>query len=103
MSELRQSRSGRRLFVGGVVSMAASVAIVAGLLARKVSLVRAEGRARAADVAAGADRTGGRGPTPPGGQTPTPAGGAPADPPRPPDTQGGGDPRPSPGGTGGAG
>jgi len=53
MTQLRQSRSGRRLFVGGVVSMVASVAIVAGLLARKVSLVRAEGRARAADVAAG--------------------------------------------------
>src|SRR5437588_18522 len=53
MTEMRRSRSGRRLFVGGVVSMVASVAIVAGLLARKVSLVRAEGRARAADVAAG--------------------------------------------------
>src|SRR5205807_534075 len=37
----------------GMVPMVASVAIVAGLLARKVSLVRAEGRARAADVAAG--------------------------------------------------
>src|SRR2546423_10910682 len=54
MSELRQpGRPGRRLVIGGVVSMAASVAIVAGLLARRVSLVRAEGRARAADVAAG--------------------------------------------------
>src|SRR5438105_3656386 len=53
MTALSRSRSGRRLFVGGVVSMVASVAIVAGLLARKVSLVRAEGRARAADVAAG--------------------------------------------------
>ena len=53
MTEMRRSRSGRRLFVGGVVSMVASVAIVAALLARKVSLVRAEGRARAADVAAG--------------------------------------------------
>ena len=41
MTALSRSRSGRRLFVGGVVSMVASVAIVAGLLARKVSLVRA--------------------------------------------------------------
>src|SRR5256886_11225336 len=76
MSELRQpGRPGRRLVIGGLVSMVASVAIVAGLLARKVSLVRAEGRARAADVAAGAPRRVGPGPTPPGGPTPTPPGG----------------------------
>lgn len=43
----------RRLFVGGVVSMVASVALVGVLLARKVGWVRAEARARVAAVAAG--------------------------------------------------
>src|SRR2546430_8991982 len=70
MSELRQpGRPGRRLVIGGLVSMVASVAIVAGLLARKVSLVRAEGRARAADVAAGPPVRVARVAAPPGGQT----------------------------------
>src|SRR5205085_1838907 len=74
MTEMRRSRSGRRLFVGGVVSMVASVAIVAGLLARKVSLVRAEGRARAADVAAGPHVRVARVTAPQGVQTLTPLG-----------------------------
>src|SRR5207244_12514880 len=76
MTQWRQSRSGRRLFVGGVVSMVASVAIVAGLLARKVSLVRAEGRARAADVAAGPHVRVARVTAPQGVQTLTLLGGA---------------------------
>src|SRR5260370_28609902 len=54
MNESRSpGQSARRLFVGGVVSMTVSVLVVAGLLARKASLVSAEGRARAADLAAG--------------------------------------------------
>jgi len=54
MNESRSpAQSARRLFVGGVVSMTVSLLVVAGLLARKAGLVSAEGRARAADVAAG--------------------------------------------------
>ncbi len=49
----RAGQTERRLFIGGVVSMVASVAVLGGLLARKASLVRAEGRAREAAVAAG--------------------------------------------------
>ena len=43
----------RRLFLGGAASMAVSVVIVGALLARKASLVRADARAREADLAAG--------------------------------------------------
>ena len=43
----------RRLFIGGVATMALSVVIVGALLARKATLVNAEARARAADLAAG--------------------------------------------------
>jgi RND family efflux transporter MFP subunit len=54
MSEsLRRAGPERRLFVGGVVSMAVSVVMVGALLSRKASLVSAEARAREADLAAG--------------------------------------------------
>ncbi|HVH10629.1 MAG TPA: efflux RND transporter periplasmic adaptor subunit [Gemmatimonadales bacterium] len=46
-------RPDRRLFVGGVAAMVVSVVAVGALVARKAGLVRAEGRARAAAVAAG--------------------------------------------------
>ena len=42
-----------RLFVGGVASMVVSVLVVGALLVRKASLVRAEARAREAELAAG--------------------------------------------------
>src|SRR2546423_12421306 len=99
MSELRQpGRPGRRLVIGGLVSMVASVAVVAGLLARRVSLVRAEGRARAADVAAGPPARVGRVAPPPGGPALTPPGRARAVAAGTPSGQAVGCPRPHPGG-----
>src|SRR5260370_7268620 len=85
MNESRSpAQSARRLFVGGVVSMTVSLLVVAGLLARKAGLVSAEGRARAADVAAGPPVPVVRVMGPDGGRPLRPVGGAPPPPPLPP-------------------